>query len=179
MTLSVASSSNNSSDPQAITHRADWTGVASETNLPSKVDVPPDAMQFHERVEAAAKTIQDNFRARRLGLRDDDDTLESTDGDGDGDDDEETNKTEEEPEEQERTDYSHLFNLIFIAAFGFGTVLYKIISSCLKRGDDTGGADAGGNLRVDGAGQGGGGGNGVEGGILPNTQSGGGGSGET
>lgn len=108
-------------------------------------DSSTDAMLFHGRVEKAATIIQQNFRTRHLKNTEKDEEVEAaTVNSSIQDEGQDDNSAEQEPPH----DNSNLYTLAFVAVFGMGMFLFKVISGCISRSKDTGNEA---NVHVDGA----------------------------
>jgi hypothetical protein len=99
-----------------------------------------DAADFQHRLDDAASAIQRNFRKRRSAHSSDAKenlsvtSEESSEATG------EEQQTDEE-ENSEDDDPEDFLTLAFVAVFGVGMFLFKVLSKCVQNSDDTGGAE--------------------------------------
>jgi hypothetical protein len=108
-----------------------------------------DAADFQHRLDDAVSAIQRKFR-KRLSARSSEASDDAKENLSDasvhkeiGDDEESTEATGETDEEEnsEDEDTAKFLTLAFMAVFGIGMLLFKVISSCMQKADDTGGAE--------------------------------------
>jgi hypothetical protein len=103
-----------------------------------------DAADFQHRLDDAASAIQRKFRKRLSAhaseASDDakenlsETSVESLEATG------EKKQTDEE-ENSEDDDTEDFLTLAFLAVFGVGMLLFKVLSKCVQNADDTGGAE--------------------------------------